>query len=398
MYCLALGQSDPMMLDLSEIFCFKYFAMMYECTSDIEHIPRPIRKVVSIDMFSASSCYTNFKFRKLDLHTILDLFEFPDYCKLHNNGSMRAEEVFCRGLYELCSGMNQQVMCESVFGREQSQQSFAFKYFINHIFFNFGKLLKQEGFAWWYRNGFLKTSAHAVESKLLALGFPAHFDLPFNVAYWIDCNCLATDVVGGGPAESGANAIRWDESIQRAFYNGWKSTHGLKHQTVNSAYGIVVDIEGPVTLRRNDLRLLCTSRINERMRDLQQGEDEEDQCIIFGDSAYKRLSHISSYLNNTDIIAGEQPLDYRKAYNGTMKKLRISIEWDYGHTATLFPYLTNTNKLKVMKSAVVAKVYTVCTLLKNIHVILYGCETSNYFDLHFANDLLEYYMKLEDLP
>ena len=162
MYCLALGQSDPMMLDLSEIFCFKYFAMMYECTSDIERISRPIRKVVSIDMFSASSCYTNFKFRKSDLHTILDLFEFPDYCKLHNNGSMRGEEVFCRGLYELCSGMNQQVMCENVFGREQSQQSFAFKYFINHIFFNFGKLLKQEGFAWWHRNGFLKTSAHAV--------------------------------------------------------------------------------------------------------------------------------------------------------------------------------------------------------------------------------------------
>ena len=33
-----------------------------------------------------------------------------------------------------------------------------------------------------------------------------------RVSHFIDCNCLA---------EQGANAMRWTDEIQRAFYNGW---------------------------------------------------------------------------------------------------------------------------------------------------------------------------------
>ena len=168
--------------------------------------------------------------------------------------------------------------------------------------------------------------------------------------------------------------------------------------TVNNAYGCVVDIEGPWTLRRNDLALLRSSEINDRMRDLQIEEGDDNQCIIFGDSAYKKLSHIGTYLNDKHVVAGQLGPEYRKTFNGCAKKVRISIEWDYGLTATLFPYLSNISKLKLMKSKTVAKVYTVCTLLKNIHVILYGCQTSNYFDLQLSPDILDYYINLEDLP
>ena len=84
------------------------------------------------------------------------------------------------------------------------------------------------------------------------------------VSHFIDCNCLPTTVTGGGPTEGGANAIRWDDDIQRAFYNGWKSIHGLKHQTVDNAYGFTEDMFGPTSLRRNDLTLLRDSLINNR--------------------------------------------------------------------------------------------------------------------------------------
>jgi len=30
------------------------------------------------------------------------------------------------------------------------------------------------------------------------------------VAHFIDCNCLETCRVGGGPAEDGCNSARWD--------------------------------------------------------------------------------------------------------------------------------------------------------------------------------------------
>ena len=98
--------------------------------------------------------------------------------------------------------------------------------------------------------------------------------------------------------DNGANSARWEDTIQRAFYNGWKSIHGLKHQTVDNAYGITVDLYGPTSLRRNDLCLLRESEINDRMSQAQL--NERNQFIIFGDSVYKEQSHISSYYKGQD--------------------------------------------------------------------------------------------------
>ena len=146
---------------------------------------------------------------------------------------MSGEEVFLRGLFELVSGDNQERMCKTLFGRENSQQSRAFNYFIDHIYDNYQHLVK-ESLSWWHRNGYSKASADAIWDKMIANGYqPTDEDLNRQVttAYMIDCKCLPTSVVGGGPAEDGANAARWDVEINRAFYNGWKSVHGLKHQT-----------------------------------------------------------------------------------------------------------------------------------------------------------------------
>ena len=171
------------------------------------------------------------------------------------------------------------------------------------------------------------------------------------IAHFIDCNCLPSSVVGGG-----ANAARWDDTIQRAFYNGWKPIHGLKHQTINNAYRFTVDTHGPTSLRRNDLAVLRLSNINERMAELQANNDT--QYIIFGDGAYRLRSHVMSYMAAGDAIVG-----YRD-WNLSVKRVRISIEWDYGHAATLFKYVQNKSKFKLLKSEGVARVYTVATLLR----------------------------------
>jgi len=84
-------------------------------------------------------------------------------------------------------------------------------------------------------------------------------------AMFIDCSCLETSWLVGGPTESGANAARWDPLIQQTYYNGWKSVHGLK-QTVDSAFRLAIDIFGPNSLRKNDVTLLRESKINERVQ------------------------------------------------------------------------------------------------------------------------------------
>ena len=127
-----------------------------------------------------------------------------------------------------------------------------------------------------------------MSSMLLAAGKADLLDEDvLGVSHFIDCNCLPTSVVGGGPAEEGANAMRWADEIQQAFYNGWKSIHGLKHQTIDSAFGFTIHIFGPETVRHDDLALLRESDVNNMFRNLQVHCAEWNQCRIFGDSAYK---------------------------------------------------------------------------------------------------------------
>ena len=216
--------------------------------------------------------------------------------------------------------------------------------------------------------GFFSKSASAIGEKL-RLG-----NLGMNlISHFIDCNCLPTERVGGGPAEQGANAARWDPHIQRAFYNGWKSISGLKHQTVDDAFGFTLDCYGPTSLRRNDLILLRDSDINDRFARLQLESD--DDFIMFGDSAYKRQSHIRSYFS-----AAENIVDYEMC-NRRTKRTRISIEWNYGHQASLFNYLNTEFKMKLLQSNLVSKLFIVTTILRNLHTGFYGSQTSIYFDL-----------------
>jgi len=72
--------------------------------------------------------------------------------------------------------------------------------------------------------------------------------------------------------------------------------------------------------------------------------------------------------------------------------VRIAIEWNYGVTSGLFKYLCNHRKLKVLASHSVANIYTLATLLRNCHVILYGCQSSNYFELTMHANFLNAYL------
>jgi hypothetical protein len=254
---------------------------------------------------------------------------------------MSGEEVLLRGLYELCSGAEQHDM-STVFGRDGSAQSRAFTYFINHMYEHFQDIVTNN-LEWWYEKGFLYKSMCAIKEKIGG-------NDNFNTCAFIDCNCLECDRPAGGPAEEGTDASRWDPSIQKAFYNGWKSVHGLKHQTMDCAYGMTVDLFGPTSLRKNDLSLLRQSDLNRKLRNLQIGIAR--QLTIYGDSIYPRLSHLKSSWRHIDATADQ------KAENKAYTKVRVSIEWNYGATGNLYGYLRNHNKLKLLGSATLYCLYT----------------------------------------
>jgi hypothetical protein len=357
---------------------------LYICTAAfISFNVEPNRPILSrpsyertIGSFSESECWNFFETRKCDLTRLYMCLRFNKRFTFPNRANMNGEEVMLRGLYELVSGSDQYEIC-SIFGLEQPQQSFAFTCFVNHIYDTFQDLVTNN-LQWWYDNGFLLNSMEAIRLKFGGNNL-------FTTCAFIDCNCLQTSTVGGGPAEEGARAARWDPRIQQAFYNGWKSIHGLKHQTMDCAYGMTVDLFGPSSLRRNDLYLLRQSQLNTRLRDLQMGS--ETQLTIYGDSIYPRLSHLHSSWRQGRITA------IRRAENVAYSKVRISIEWNYGATAGLFSYLTNYHKLRLMSGGNVARIYTVATILRNCHVAMYGSETSYYFNLEIPMNMLEMYTR-----
>jgi hypothetical protein len=132
-------------------------------------------------------------------------------------------------------------------------------------------------------------------------------------------------------------------------------------------------------LRRNDLHLFARSELNQRLQDL-------SQLGAYGDSIYPHLSNILSswrYENNTERMIEE---------NVAFKLVRISIEWNYMVTRTLYSYLAQFDKLKVLGSDNVSKVYTVATILRNCNVSLYGSCTSKYFELEIPDDMFERYI------
>ena len=237
----------------------------------------------------------------------------PVKCHLDGGSVMTDEEVMLRGLYELVSGEDQHNISANVFGREQTAQSRAFKFFINHIYYSFYDLLT-DNLEWWRDNGFLEESNAAITAKLRELGIDID-----DIFAFIDCNCMEIQRVGGGPRQGGADADRWVSNVQRAFYNGWKSIHGLKHQSVVIAHGFTIDLYGPTSVRRNDLKLLADSHINARLFRL-FGE----RWKMYGDSIYPRLSNLTSSWRC-------KPKTPRmKAENHFMKSVRIAIEWNYG--------------------------------------------------------------------
>lgn len=394
--CLILkgtkGKRQSEYENLYKIVLVKYlrahFMTEKEVETRMEQEANPDRHL-TIDSFSDGDCKVFFRFLKSDLKELFEELNFDKCVVFVNRKTLSGEEVFLRGLYELVSGSSQYEIRRNVFGGTQGLQSFAFNYFINFMYGRYAHLV-HDNLQWWYDNGFMEESRAAIEAKM---GMPLGSN---EYALFIDCKCTSCQVTGGGPAEAGAGAPRWDTTLQQAFYNGWKSIHGLKHQTVDTAHGFTVDMFGPTSLRRNDLDLLSESNINDRLAALQAHVDYLYHMKIFGDSAYRIRSHCRSYhqLQHLRPLLTDEEYDDLKEHNYRMKTVRISIEWNYGVTAKLFRYMQNMDKLKLLQSDAVAKVYTVATIFRNFHVAKYGGISSNYFGLNAAvrPDFLHHYI------
>lgn len=149
---------------------------------------------------------------------------------------------------------------------------------------------------------------------------------------------------------------------------------GMKYQTVDLPNGMNLHVWGPISVRHNDLVSLHDSNINNRLVQLQLGEDL--QWVIYGDSAYIHVpdSHILARHHN------ELNTDRQTLENQSLSSCRECIEWDYGDVGAMWSMVDYKKVLK-MQLMPVKNIYLTAMILRNAHVTMNGGVTAEYFNL-----------------
>jgi hypothetical protein len=176
-------------------------------TTPFEESPIPKRKYLGFNDFSAAECRNYFRCAKPHLSRLSACLRIPGKIKFKNRTTMSGEELFCRALYEICSGIDQYKICK-LFGGDQPLQSRAYTWFCLHVYDNFCHLV-HNNLKWWLDSGLLKESNEAIKRKM---NWSEWCDDEMDIAMFIDCNCMPSSRPGGGPCEDGASARRWSES------------------------------------------------------------------------------------------------------------------------------------------------------------------------------------------
>lgn len=353
--------------------CEEYQAMVYEP----EYVlPRPLRlKHRTIESFMACDIPHSFRFRSTDqLQLLKRLLQIPEVVSLDNNVALNGEEVFLFGLRRMAYPSRYFDLL-SEFGGEITVWSRAFHWFINYIYDNFHTLIESsmERFV----SKFPQYSV-AIRNKVVEKGCDHLAEIVgFRVAGFIDNTIFSTCRPGGGPVCDGVGAPRHDNSIQEAFYTGWKHIHGVKIQTVTLPDGIIADVFGPVSLRHNDLFTLAESDMNDRLDEMQEGVYNNKYCL-YGDSAYPVMSSITSRHSHPPLSVIEV------LENKCMSSVRESIEWVNDDIKSKFAFVGFHKGLKLRQSKIdkiVCKMIVVAALLTNCYKCMNGCQTSAYFQL-----------------
>lgn len=312
---------------------------------------------------------------------------FPKgFIALNNKTIFTGEEVFLFGLHRLSRPTRLEELANDVFGRDYTQLSRAFHWFLSHLWGHFSFLLL-DNLDYWSTT--FSDCANSIYKRLLANGMsPLAMDSEHNyfaVAGFIDGTIQPCVRPGGGPVgKGGKNANRHDSLIQRAFYTGWKKLHGLKWQGVTLPNGIIADFWGPISARHNDIYILRVSQIHQRWKNAQVGNSA--QFKLFGDGIYPIMSHLQS--RNTD----RQPMRQSAHENSHMAKTRTCVEWSFGKIVSLWVFIDYKRNLQLLKLRKdLGKIVGISVLLTNCHTCLYGSQTSLYFEM--LPPLLEDYLQ-----
>ncbi|XP_033110693.1 uncharacterized protein LOC117111813 [Anneissia japonica] len=156
---------------------------------------------------------------------------------------------------------------------------------------------------------------------------------------------------------------------QEVMYNGHKRIHANKFQAVTTPNGLIAHLFGPVEGRSHDVYILREPGLLPELEARSYDPDGNVLCI-YGDPAYPLRPQLQAPF----------PGNNHQAFNASMSKVRISVEWSFGEIVNLFKF-TDFKKTQKLLLSSCAKLYIVSGLLTNAHSCMYKNNTSTYFGL-----------------
>ena len=124
--------------------------------------------------------------------------------------------------------------------------------------------------------------------------------------------------------------------------------------------------------KRHDARIFVESGLQEQLQLHSYDEDNRSLCI-YGDAAYPVTQHVQGPFKGANLT------EPQKAFNTSMSRVRIAVEWPFGGISTYFAFVDFKKNLKLYLQAV-GKMYIVSTILHNARACLYGNIISAFFE------------------
>jgi hypothetical protein len=159
---------------------------------------------------------------------------------------------------------------------------------------------------------------------------------------------------------------------QGAYFNYHSWFHCLGFQGISSPDGLIIHVSQGQEGAVHDHYLLNVSAIEDVLA-LPQFSD----YYLYADAGYAMRPHVIVPFRKVagNLTPGE------RAFNRSMSKARVSVEWMFGRITQLWRFLDHHADLMVLKSNL-STFYRVAVLLTNIRTTLDGGNlTSDYFNL-----------------
>lgn len=245
---------------------------------------------------------------------------------------------------------------EGIFGREHTQLSRLFDYFVERLYGQYSWLIVNN-------MNYFVDRFHMYNTKILSRVILPTPQGAQRVVSFTDCHVSQICRPEG------------NEDLQNSVYNGMNRVHALKFTATGGPDGVLQNL-GVVASRRNDRIGLRNSGINMKLMNTQNagGIPALQQGITYTDKGFDNLSQVCAAFHGRNVLVWQHIESIKM-----MRPRGVGIETPFCKILQNSKTVGWLKGRKIQLSSV-AKVFYLAVIFCNVHTCTYGSEVSEYFD------------------